>query len=59
MNIGFLEELIKRKANIELGRYIRFSLLFESITLEYSKKVKDYNIREGSLLVCSIKHLKG
>ena len=59
MNISFLVKMIKRKANIKLYGYDRFSLLFNSIKLENSKKVKDYNIKEGSLLVASIAHLKG
>ena len=57
MNISFLVKMIKRKANIKLYGYDRFSLLFNSIKLENSKKVKDYNIKEGSFLVASIAHL--
>ena len=59
MNIGFLENLIKSKLKIKLYGYDRFSLLFNNIKLENSQKVKDYKIKEGSLLVASIAHLKG
>ena len=59
MEIGFIRSMIFKKCKIKLYGYDRFSLIFNSIALSSSKLVKDYDIKDGSLLVADIEHLKG
>ena len=59
MTINFIESMIFRKTRMKLDRYNRFSLLFNNIVLSSSKTPKDYDIKEGSLLIAEIAHLKG
>ena len=59
MTIDLLESMILQKSKMELYKYKRFSLLFNGIILNKSKLVKDYDIKEGSLLIVEISHLKG
>ena len=59
MTIDFIKSMILQKSKMELYRYKRFSLLFNGIILNGSKLVKDYDIKEGSLLIVEISHLKG
>ena len=59
MTLDFIESMILQKSKMELHKYKRFSLLFKVIILNNSKLVKDYDIKEGSLLIVKISHLKG
>ena len=49
MAINFISNMIINKENIQSNH--GFSLFFNDIRLEYSKSVKDYLIKQGSLLV--------